>query len=131
MWFSADNAVLNVAQAVCVALPAAGLPGWLAWGRRGGWAPVLPLSIAVTVALIGLFPASADVYTWAALILVPIGCALALGWAMHGARWPLAPLAALLLAVAWTSQHTTAGDLATDLLIVGSVVVLGRLIAGA
>src|SRR3954464_16056042 len=124
MWFQGDNAVLNVAQAVCVGLPAAGLPAWLVWARRGAWTLVLPLSIAVTVAVIGLVPASADVYTWAALVLVPIGCALALGSRVHGARWAFAPLASLLFAVAWTSQHTTAGDLATDLLIVGAVVVL-------
>jgi len=131
VWFETHNAVLNVAQAVFVGLPAAGLPAWLLWARRGAWTLVLPLSIAVTVAVIGLVPASADVYTWAALVLVPIGCALGLGWAMHGARWPLAPLAAALLVVAWASPHTTAGDLATDGLIIGSVVTLGRLIAGA
>src|SRR3954447_7523359 len=131
MWFQGDNAVLNVAQAVCVGLPAAGLPAWLLWARRGAWTLVLPLSIAVTVAVIGLVPASADVYTWAALLLVPVGCALALGWAMHGARWGLAPLAAVLLAVAWAWQGATAGELATDALIIGSVVTLGRLIAGA
>jgi hypothetical protein len=131
VWFHADNAVLNVAQAVCVGLPAAGLPAWLLWARRGAWTLVLPLSIAVTVALIGLVPASADIYTWAALILVPIGCAVALGWAMRGARWWLAPLAAPLLAIAWMWQDSIAGELAVDVLIIGSVVVLGRLIAGA
>ena len=46
-------------------------------------------------------PFTADVLTWIALILVPIGCALALGWAMHGAWPPLAALAAPLLALAW------------------------------
>jgi hypothetical protein len=131
IWFQADNAVLTVAQAVCVALPAAGLPAWLAFARRGAWTLVLPLSIIVCVAVIGLIPASADVYTWAALILVPIGAALALGWAMHGARWALAPLAAALLAVAWIWQDAWTGELATDLLILLSTVTLGRLLAGA
>ena len=131
MWFGLDNVVLTVLQALCVALPAAGLPSRLERARRGAWSLVLPLSIAVTVAVIGVVPASADVYTWAALIGVPVGCALALGWAARGSRWPLAVLAAPLLAIAWTQQDTLAGDLAVDLLIVGSVVTLGRLIAGA
>ena len=131
MWFDGDNFVLNVAQALAVVLPAAGLPAWLARARQGAWTLVLPLSIAVTVALIGLVPESASAYTWLALLGVPLGCALALGWAAHGARWWLAPLAAVLLAIAWSAQDTRAGDLATDALILGSAVTLGRLIAGA
>jgi hypothetical protein len=131
MWFGLHNFLLTVLQAACVALPAAGLPRWLEPARRGAWSLVLPLSIAVTVGVISLVPASADVYTWLALIGVPAGCALGLGWAARGARWPLALLTAPLLAVAWTAQDTLAGDLAVDLLIVGSVVTLGRLIAGA
>ncbi len=130
MWFDLSNLGLNVLQAACVALPAAGLPLWLHRARQGAWTLVLPLSIAVTVAVIGLVPASADVYTWVALLGVPVGCALALGWAARGARWPLAALAAPLLAVAWAAQDDLAGELATDLLIVGSAVTLGRLIAG-
>ncbi len=131
MWWNADNFVLNVAQAACVALPAAGLPLWLARHRRNGWALVLPLSIVVCVGLIELTHAGADFYTWAALLLVPPGCALALGWAMRGARPPLALLAAPLLAIAWVWQDAPGGDLATDVLIIGSAVTLGRLIAGS
>jgi hypothetical protein len=130
MWFSADNLVLTIAQAACVVLPAAGLPVALERVRGGAWALVLPLSIAVVVGAIAVVPATADVLTWVALLLVPPGCALALGWAMRGARPPLAVLAAPLLAVAWTRQHTTAGELATIVLIAGSVVTLGRLLAG-
>lgn len=118
-------------QALCVGLPAAGLPAWLERARRGAWALVLPLSIVVTIVVISLVPASTSVYTWAALILVPVGCALALGWAAHGARWWLAPLAAVALAVAWTAQDTRAGQFAGGLLIVGSAVTLGRLLAGS
>ena len=131
MWFHADNLVLDVAQALCVALPAAGLPAALERARRSAWALVLPLSIVVCIGAISLAPASAQVYTWLALLLVPPGCALALGWAARGARPPLAVLAAALLAVAWIWPHTTAGDLATDALIAGSAVTLGRLLAGS
>ena len=46
-------------------------------------------------------------------MLVPIGCALALGWAMHGAWPPLAALAAPLLALAWASPDSRAGQVAS------------------
>jgi hypothetical protein len=131
MWFHADNLVLTVLQALCVALPAAGLPVWLERARRGAWALVLPLSIVVCIVAISLVPASADVYTWMALLGVPVGAALALGWAMHGARPPLAILAVPLLALAWAAQDSRIGQLAGDLLIVGSAVTLGRLLAGS
>jgi hypothetical protein len=132
MWFHADNVVLTVLQALCVALPAAGLPAALQRLRRGWWALVLPLSIVVCIAVISLAPTSADVYTWMALLLVPPGCALALGWAAHGARPPLALLAVPLLALCWAAQDDSrAGQLAGDLLILGSAVTLGRLIAGS
>jgi predicted lipid-binding transport protein (Tim44 family) len=131
MWWQTDNAVLDALQALCVALPAAGLPLWLARYRRSGWALVLPLSIVVCVVAISLAPASADVYTWAALLLVPPGCALALGWAIRGARPPLALLAAPLLALVWIWPDLRLGQLAGDLLIVGSAVTLGRLIAAS
>jgi hypothetical protein len=131
LWWSTDNFVLTLAQAACLALPAAGVPRWL-WRFRGGaWALVLPLSIAVVVAAIELLPSTADVLTWVALILVPPGCALALGWAAHGARPWLAVLAAPLLFVAWTMQDERAGQVATIILIAGSAVTVGRLLAGA
>jgi hypothetical protein len=131
MWFSADNMVLTAAQAACVALPAAGLPFWARRLRTGAWALVLPLSIGVVVGAIALVPWTADALTWIALLLVPPGCALALGWAMRGARPWLALAAAPLLALAWAYPSTRVGDVATIALIVGSVVTLGRLLAGA
>jgi len=123
--------VLSVAQCLCVALPAAGVPVALHRFRGGAWALVLPLCIAVVIAAIDLTSSTADVLTWVALILVPVGCALALGWAAHGARWWLSPLAGLLLAIAWTHQDTPGGQLAAVALIAGSAVTLGRLLAGA
>jgi len=131
VWFSADNLALTTAQAACVALPAAGLPAWALRFRTGAWALVLPLSIAVVVGAIALLPSTADVLTWVALLLVPPGCALALGWAVHGARPWLAPLAAPLLALAWALPDDRSGDIAAVLLIAGSAVTLGRLLAGA
>jgi hypothetical protein len=131
VWFSWDNLVLTLAQCACVALPVAGLPRWAQRFRTGAWALVLPLSIAVVVFAIAVLPSTADVLTWVALLLVPPGCALALGWAARGARPWLAVLAAPLLALAWAVPDTRVGQLATTALILGSAVTLGRLLAGA
>lgn len=132
MWFQLDNATLDAAQAVCVALPAAGLPVALARLRGRGWALVAPLSIFVSVAVIALWSASAELLAWIALILVPPGCALALGWAARGARAPYAALAGVLLAIAIAApQDSTAAELARLALVVGSCVTVGRLLAGA
>jgi hypothetical protein len=131
VWFETDNLVLTAAQAACVALPAAGVPAPLRRFRSGVWALVLPLSIAAVIVAIDLTPSSADGLTWVALLLVPPGCALAPAWAMHGARPPLALLAAPLLAIAWADQGSRIGQLATIVLIAGSCVTLGRLLAGA
>jgi hypothetical protein len=130
VWFNGDSFALTVAQAACVALPAAGVPRWLRRFRRGSWALVLPLSIAVVVGGIALLPSTADVLTWVAFLLVPPGCALALGWAAHGARPWLAVLAAPLLALAWALPDERVGQAAATLLIAGSVLTLGRLLAG-
>jgi hypothetical protein len=131
VWFGADNLVLTGAQALCVALPAAGVPVLLTRLRSGAWVLVLPLSIGVVVAAISAVPSTAVVLTWVALLLVPPGCALALGWAMHGARPWLAPLAGVLLVLAWVDQDTRVGQLATVALIAGSCVTLGRLLGGS
>jgi hypothetical protein len=131
MWFGADNMVLTAAQAACVALPAAGVPYALRRFRGGAWALVLPLCIVVVIVAINEVPQSADVLTWVALLLIPPGCALALGWAGRGARWWLAPLAIPLLALAWADQESRVGQVATILLIVGSCVTVGRLLGGA
>lgn len=131
MYFSLDNLALTVAQAAGCALPGAGLPAWTDRFRGRGWALVMPASIAIVVAAIAAVPQTADLLTWVALLLIPPGCALALGWAMRGARWALAPLAAPLLALAWAIPDTRVGQVATIVLIVGSVVTLGRLLAGA
>ena len=79
MWFSSATLGLTVAQAGCIALAAAGLPRWADRFRGPAWALVLPLSIAVVVGAIAAIPSTADALTWVALLLVPIGGALAFG----------------------------------------------------
>jgi hypothetical protein len=130
VWFETDNMVLTAAQSACVALPAAGVPRFMERFRSGGWALVAPLSIAAVIVAINLLPSTADVLTWVALLLVPPGCALALGWAAHGARPWLALLTGPLVAVAWASQDTRWGQTATIVLIAGSCITLGRLLPG-
>ena len=123
--------LLDAARAACVALPAAGLPLVLERWRSRGWALVAPVSILVVVAVLAVWSAGAQAIAWTALILVPPGCALALGWAAHGARAPLAALAAPLLAVAVAVPDATAGDVARIALVAGAAVTATRLLAGA
>jgi hypothetical protein len=130
MYFEWDTFALDAAQALCVALPAAGLPAFLLRLAGRGWALVAPLSVVVSVLAIAAATASADVLTWIALLLVPPGCALALGWAAHGARPWLALAALPLLAAALAAPDDPLGRVARLLLIVGSCVTVGRLLAG-
>jgi hypothetical protein len=131
VYFDVDTAVLDAAQALCVALPAAGLPAllWRFGGR--GWSLVAPLSVVSTAVAITVAAASADVLTWIALLLVPPGCALALGWAAHGARPWMTVLVIPMLAAAVAAPDDPLGRVGRLALIVGSVVTAGRLLAGA
>ena len=131
MWFDLDTFVLDAAQATCVALPAAGVPAFLLRLGGRGWALVGPVSVVVTVVAISAAEGSADVLTWIALVLVPPGAALALGWAMHGARPWLALAAVPLFAVAVAASDGPLEHVARLILIVGAVVTVGRLLAGA
>lgn len=131
MYLQLDSSLLDAARAACMAVPAAGLPRSLGLLRRRGWALVAPLSILVVAAVLELSGSNADVFAWIALLLVPPGCALALGWAAHGARPWLAVVAVPLLAAAFAAPDDTLGQLARIGLIGGSCVTVGRLLAGA
>jgi hypothetical protein len=131
VYFDLDTFVLDAAQALCVALPAAGAPAVLLRLRGAGWAVVGPVAVVGTVVAITLASASADVITWISFLLIPPGCALALGWAAHGARPWLAVLAVVLLAVAIAGPDDPAGRVARLALIVGSCATVGRLLAAA
>jgi hypothetical protein len=130
MYFEPDRLVLDVAQALCVALPAAGMPAFLLRLRSRSWSLVAPLSLVLTIAAIGVSSASAGALAWIALVLVPLGCALALGWAAHGARPWLALAVVPLLAAALAAPDGPLGRGSRLLLIVGSCVTAGRLLAG-
>jgi hypothetical protein len=129
VFFDLDTVVLDAAQALCIALPAAGMPAVLLRLGGRGWALLAPLSLVGTLVAIYLAPTSADVLSWIALLLVPPGCALALGWAIHGARPWLALLTIPLLVAALVAPEDAAGRAARIVLIVGSAATAGRLLA--
>lgn len=131
MYFELDTALLDAAQALCIALPAAGIPAVLARMRGRGWTLVAPLSVIGSVAAITLATASADGLAWLALLLVPLGCVLALGWAARCARPWMAVLALPLLAAALATPDDPLGQVGRLVLIVCSCVTVGRLLAGA
>ncbi len=131
MYLEADTSLLDAAQALCVALPAAGLPLILRRFGGGGWSLVAPLSVVATVVAITVAAESAEALTWIAILLVPPGCALALGWAAHGARPWMAVLVVPMLVAAMIAPDDPAGRVGRLALIVGSCVTVGRLLAGA
>jgi hypothetical protein len=131
VYFDLDTAVLDAAQALCVALPAAGVPAVLLRLQGRGWALVGPAAVVASVVAITVASASAEVITWIAFLLVPLGCALALGWAANGARPWFAVFAVLLLAAALAGPDDPAGRVGRLALIVGSCATVGRLLAGA
>ncbi len=129
--FWPSDLVLVAVQAAVVALPGAGVPPWLARFAGRGWALVLPLSLGLVVAAIALSSVAADALALLAAVAIPPLAAAALGWAMRGARPWLAPLAGVLLAIAWWRNGTLLGDACAVALSALSCVTLGRLLAAA
>jgi hypothetical protein len=121
---------LDAVQAALVALPAAGLPRALQRFSGRWWALIPPASIVGVVFAIAAAPGVADGLTWLALIACPILTAVTLAWAMHGARWWLAPLAVPLLAGAIGWHDQLGGHLCAVALTALSCVTLARLLAG-
>jgi hypothetical protein len=131
VYFQLDIALLDAARAVCVALPAAGLPPFLQRLRSPSWALVAPVSIVAVVCAIAVWSAGAQALAWIAFLLVPPGCALALGWAAHCARSRAAVLVVPLLVTALAAPWAPAGQLARIALIGGASLTAARLLAGA
>ena len=128
--FIPSDAGLLALQAGVVAAPRP-VPrvAWLERFRGRGWALVPIGSIVVVIFAIRYVSGTATGLTDLALVAVPILAAVALGWAMRGAR-PLAALAAIpLFVLAWRSQNTLAGEAAGALLSALSCVTLGVLLS--
>lgn len=129
---------LSLLQGAIVAMPRQDAVDAMRAKLQGGrlasrwWALLPPASVAVFVAVgVVAASASADVLTYVALIGVPIGAALALGWLAHGARWPLALLVLPLFALAWADRGALAGQAAAVTLSALSCVALGALLGAA
>ena len=131
MWFSGDNLVLVAAQSACVALPAAGVPAWAERFRGRAWALVAP---RVDRARRGrdrpraVHGRRADVDRAdprpdRRRARAGVGDA-------RGAPGPCAPGGAAARARLGESD-SRAGQAATIVLIAGSAVTVGRLLAGA
>jgi hypothetical protein len=131
VYFHLDSTLLDAARAACVALPAAGVPAVLRRLGSRGWALVAPFSILACIGALAVWSAGAPALAWAALLLVPPGCALALAWAAHGARPWLALLAVPLVVAAVAAPEATVGEVARIALMAGACVTAGRLLAGA
>jgi hypothetical protein len=121
--FWPSDVTLVAVQAAVVLAPMPVAPRALARIRGTGWAWALPLSLGATVALLAVFPVAASVYTWLALVAVPVLAAVTLS----GGRVRLASagLAALLLVVAWRAPGTLGGQAAAVALTALSCVALG------
>lgn len=129
--FIASDAVLCAAQASLVALPGAGIPGWLGRYTGRGWALVLPVSIGVVIIAIDLSPGSAQAFTWLALATTPALAVLAAAWAARGARLGVAGLLLPILVLAFAAPESFAGRAAALVLTALGCVTLGRLLAAA
>jgi hypothetical protein len=121
---------LDAAQAVLVALPAAGLPRALERFAGRWWALIPPASIVAVVFAIAEAPGVADGLTWLALLACPPLAAIALAWAIWGAR-PLLALAVVpAMAAAWIWSDALGGHLAALLISALACVSLARLLVG-
>jgi hypothetical protein len=127
--FAISYAALCVAQGVTVALPADHrFPALRRLASR--WWAALPLvAIVGTVLGVGAADETADALTYLALITTPPLAALAAGYAMRGARPPLALAAIPLLAAAWGLQHTLTGEIAALILVAAACATLATLLS--
>src|ERR1700749_1325829 len=128
--FVPSDAVMLAVQAGGGAAPRR--PPEIGWIRRlsgPAWAIIPIASIVGVIFAIRFVSGTATGLTWLALIAVPVLAAVALGWASHGARWWLTPVAGGLFALAWASKSTLWGQGAATLLSALSCVTLGWLLA--
>lgn len=126
--FSLSIAALSLVQAALVAAPRPATAPLLASLRNRSWALVLPLSIVVVVAAIGLESVVADFLTYLALIAVPPLAALALAAVVRGGRPPFALLVIPLFAIAWATRDSLVGEISALVLSALACVSLGWLL---
>jgi len=129
--FAVSYAALCMAQGGAVAV--AGSQRFPALRRLGSpWWAGLPLAAIVgTVFGVGAASGTADVLTYLALVTTPALAAVALGYAMRGARPPLALLVVPAVAAAWALRGSLVGETASLLLVGAACVTLATLLAAA
>jgi len=129
MPFAVSISILGLVQAVLVALPRARpRPQWMERLRSPWWALIPAGSIAFVIAAIELDSGSATALSWLALVSVPPLAAVALGLLLHGSRPTWALAAVPLLALAWASPGSLAGEAAASALSGLACVSLGWLL---
>jgi hypothetical protein len=128
--FIPSDGVAIALQAAVVAAPRPVRRLAIADRLRGpAWALVPIGSIVVVIFAIRYVNSTATGLTYLALVAVPPLAALALGWAMRGARPWLALAVVPLFALAWAIPSTLVGQGSAALLSALSVVTLGVLLA--
>jgi hypothetical protein len=126
--FGLSTSVLGLTQAATAGAPRdPDLPA-LARLRGGGWASIPALSVVVVAFGIRAASATAEGLTLLALVAVPPLAAVALGWAMRGARPWRAALVVPLFALAWADRGGLAGQSAALVLSALSCVTLAVLL---
>ena len=131
MSFAPSIAILSLVQASLIALPAKrNLPADVRLASRW-WALVLPGSIVVVISGIAILPGLADALTYLALVGVPILAALALAWAIHGARIGLVIVPIPLFSVAWAVPGSFTGQASALALSGLACVALGTLLSAS
>jgi hypothetical protein len=126
--FGLSTSVLGLTQATTAAAPRdPDLPA-LARLRGGGWASIPALSVVVVAFGIRAASGTAEGLTLLALVAVPPLAAIALGWAMRGARPWRAVLVVPLFALAWADRGGPTGQSAALALSALSCVTLAVLL---
>jgi hypothetical protein len=97
--------------------------------RGPGWALIPVGSIVLVIFAIRDVSDTATWLTYLALVAVPLLAAVALGWAMRGAKPVFAVGAIPLFVIAWVARTSLAGEAAGALLSGLSCVTLGMLLA--
>jgi hypothetical protein len=130
--FAVSYALLSVAQGATVAVPGPDRFGALGRRLRSRWWAAIPLAAIVgTVVGVGASSETADFLTYLALVTTPPLAAVALGYATHGARPPLALLVVPAVVAAWALRGHLIGEVATLLLVAAACVTLATLLAAA
>jgi hypothetical protein len=124
-----DAGMLALQAGTVAAVRPVARPAWMDRFRGRGWAFVPIGSIVVVIFAIRYVSDTATALTWLALIAVPILAAVALGWAMRGARPWAAVLAVPLFVAAWAIKDSLLGEASAALLSALSCVTLGVLLA--